>query len=167
MNYDCRPVRQNYGAQLLCVALFACAGVSFVLGGVMEHAILYQVLGLCFVLPAIQLIARYMASRYLYRLHVQEDGTAQLEIFVWRGGARMQMAFCVGMAQITAITPLGKKNARPPKGCRRHNFAQDLRPQRATVLSLSVQEGACEVLLCPDEGLLRLLHEYTASPSQN
>lgn len=167
MNYDCRPVRQNYGAQLLCVTLFACAGVSFALGGMMDHAILYQVLGLCFVMPAIQLIARYMVSRYLYRLHVQEDGTAQLEIFVWRGGAKMQLVFCADTAQITAITPLTGDNARPPKGCRRHNFAQDLRPQKATVLSVCEGACVCEVLFCPDEGLVRLLRERISATQRS
>ncbi len=166
MNYDCRPARQNYGAHLVTLALLSCAGASFALAGLMGYAVLFQVLGLVFVLPAVQLIARYMASRYLYRLQVYEDGQAELAIYVWRGGAKMQLVCCVGMSEITAIAPLAKQNARPPKGKRRYNYAQDLRPREATVLSLSNRDGECEVLFCPDEGLLRLLLERTAPKNE-
>lgn len=162
MNYDCRPARQNYGAHLVTLTLFACACVSFVLSGLMGTvAILWQVLGLLFLLPAIQLIARYMAARYLYRFRTLEDGNAELEIYVYRGGAKMQLVCCVGMNEITAIAPLAKENACAPKGRKRYNYAQDLRPREALVLSLSNRDGECEVLLCPDEGLERLLRERT------
>ena len=167
MNYDCRPARQNYGAHLITVTLFACASVSFVLSGVMgTFAILWQVLGLIFILPAIQLIARYMASRYLYRFRSFEDGQAELEIFAYRGGERMQLVCCIGMDEITAIAPLTRENARAKKGCKRYNYAQDLRPREATVLSISNRDGACEVLFCPDAALLRLLAELVAPKSE-
>lgn len=166
MNYDCRPVRGNYGAHLVVVALFACSGVSFGLSGTVAYPVLLQILGLCFILPAVQLIARYLASRYLYRLHVYEDGKAALEIFVYRGGAKMQLVCCVGMEEITALAPLSKQNARAPKGCKRYNYAQDLRPREATVLSVSNRDGTCEVLFCPDEGLLHLLAQRTAQKTE-
>ena len=161
MNYDCRPVRQNYGAHLLVLALFALAGVSFGLSGTVAYPVLLQLLGLVFLLPAIQLIARYLASRYLYRLRTYEDGQAELEIFVWRGGAKMQLVCCVGMDEIIAMAPLSKENARAPKGCKRYNYAQDICPKNALVLSLSNRDGECEVLLCPDEGLSHLLTQHT------
>ena len=162
MNYDCRPVRQNYGAHLVVLALFCFAGVSFALSGTVGYPIVLQILGLCFILPAVQLIARYLATRYLYRLHVYEDGTADLEIFVYRGGAKMQLVCCVGMEEITAISPLTKGNARAAKGCKRYNYAQDLRPREALVLSVSNRNGACEVLFCPDKGLTEQLRARTA-----
>ena len=166
MNYDCRPVRQNYGAHLVTLALFLCAGVSFALSGFFPLAIAWQILGLVFLLPAIQLIARYMASRYLYRLHAYEDGTADLEIYVWRGGAKMQLVCCVGMEEITAITPLGKDNARAPAGCKRYNYAQDLRPREATVLSVTNRDGECEVLFCPDARLCELLAQHVQTSTE-
>ena len=162
MNYDCRPTRQNYGAHLVVLALFACAGVSFALSGTMTYPALLQTLGLVFILPAVQLITRYLASRYLYRLRVGEDGGAVLEIFVYRGGAKMQLVCCVGMEEITAISPLTTANARAPRGCKRYNYAQDLRPREATVLSLENADGKCEVLFCPDAGLSRLIAERAA-----
>ena len=117
MNYDCRPARQNYGAHLVVLTLFALSGVSFGLSATVSYPVLLQVLGLIFILPAIQLIARYLATRYLYRLRTYEDGKADLEIFVYRGGAKMQLVCCVGLEEITAIAPLGKENARAAKGC--------------------------------------------------
>ena len=159
MNYDCRPVRQNYGAHLLTLTLLALAGVSFALSGFAAYPVLPQILGLIFVLPAVQLVARYLASRYLYRFRTYEDGQAELEIFVYRGGARMQLVCCIGMDEITAISPLTRENARAPKGCKRYNYAQDLRPREALVLRVSNRDGECEVLFCPDEGLSRLLSQ--------
>ncbi len=166
MNYDCRPVRQNYGAHLIVLALFASSGVSFALSCLMPYAMLWQILGLVFLLPAIQLIARYLASRYLYRFRTYEDGQAELEIYVYRGGAKMQLVCCVGMDEITAVAPLTGKNARAAKGCKRYNYAQDLRPRRATVLSVSNADGECEMLFCPDEGLCRLLCERAAPKTE-
>ena len=162
MNYDCRPVRQNYGAHLIVLALFACAGVSFALSGSFAYPVFLQILGLIFVLPAIQLITRYLATRYLYRFRVYEDGKAELEIFAYRGGAKMQLVCCVGMEEITAIWPLCKENARAKKGHKRYNYAQDLRPRAALVISLRNRDGECEVLFCPDRGMEQLLLEHTA-----
>ena len=167
MNYDCRPTRQNYGAHLVVLTLFALAGVSFALSGRLAYPAILQALGLVFILPAVQLITRYLASRYLYRLHVDESGQAVLEIFVYRGGAKMQLVCCVGMEEITAISPLTKANARAPRGCKRYNYAQDLRPRMATVLSVRNADGECEVLLCPDEGLSRLLSERVGNIREN
>lgn len=162
MNYDCRPARQNYGAHLVVLTLFALSGVSFGLSATVSYPVLLQVLGLIFILPAIQLIARYLATRYLYRLRTYEDGKADLEIFVYRGGAKMQLVCCVGMEEITAIAPLTKENARAPKGRKRYNYAQDLRPRAALVLSVCNRDGACEVLFCPDKGMEKLLREHAA-----
>ena len=160
MNYDYRPARQNYGAHLIVLALFAACGVSFWLSCIMPYAVLWQVLGLVFLLPAIQLIARYLASRYLYRFRTYEDGQTELEIYVYRGGAKMQLVCCIGMNEITAIAPLTKENARAAKGCKRYNYAQDLYPREAAVLSISNADGTCEVLFCPDRELYRLLAQY-------
>lgn len=166
MNYDCRPARQNYGAHLIALALFAAFAASLLISSLMPYAVLWQTLGLVCLLPAIQLVARYLASRYLYRFRVCEDGSAQLEIYVYRGGARMQLVCCVGAEEITAMQALKKENAKAPKGCKRYNYAQDLRPREATVLSVSNADGACEVLFCPDAGLYRLLAEHVAGKAE-
>ena len=164
MNYDCRPIRQNYTAHAIVVLLFVFSGVSFALSGFMPPSgVLWQMLGLVLLLPAIQLIARYMASRYLYRLHVYEDGRADLEIFLYRGGDKMQMVCCVSLADITAAAPLCANNARAPKGVKRQDYAPDLHPLRALVLSVSHAESVYEVLFCPDEYLTRVINDAIAA----
>lgn len=156
MNYDYRPIRQNYKAHALVVLLFLLSGVAFGSSGLWpEQRIQWQLMGLLPLLPAIRLIARYMASRYLYRLHVREDGCTDLEIFVYRGGERMLMVFRVGLGEILDAAPLSPRNARAPKGVKRHNYAQDLYPQRGLVLRVPLGEGSCEVLFCPDTHIIR------------
>ncbi len=167
MNYDYRPIRQNYTAHALTVMLFLLSGASFGLSGFLPpHHIVWQVLGLVLLLPAVQLIARYMASRYLYRLHTYEDGRADLEIFLYRGGDKMQMVCCVGLDEITAAAPLSRENARAARGIKRYDYAQDLRPRKATVLSLSNADGVCEVLFCPDEYIARTIADTVNARSQ-
>ncbi len=158
MNYDFEPTRQNYLVHSVVLLLFLFSGASFgVSGFVPVAAVVWQILGLVLLLPAIQLIARYMASRYLYRLHTYEDGNVDLEIFLYRGGSKMQMVCCVGLDEITAAQPLSKENACAAKGIRRYGYARDLRPSKATVLSISNADGVCEILFCPDEYMLRAI----------
>ena len=164
MNYDYRPNRQNYTAHSLVMLLFLFSGISFGLSGFFPTvSVPCQVLGMLLLLPAIQLIARYMATRYLYRLHTYEDGRTDLEIFSYRGGDKMQLACCVGLCEITAALPLGKENQRAKKGVKRYSYAQDLCPQKALVLSVSNADGACEVLFCPDEYIARVIAETIAA----
>ncbi len=164
MNYDYRPNRQNYTAHSLVMLLFLFSGISFGLSGFFPTvSVPCQILGLGLLLPAIQLIARYMAASYLYRLHTYEDGRTDLEIFSYRGGDKMQMVCCVGLSEITASVPLAKENARAPKGVKRYAYAQDLCPQRALVLSISNADGECEVLFCPDEYITRVIGDMLAA----
>lgn len=169
MNYDYRPTRQNYLAHSTVLLLFLFSGVFFGISGFMPGgSVMWQILGLALLLPAIQLIARYMASRYLYRLHTYEDGHVDLEIFLYRGGDRMQMVCCVELGEIVAAQPLTKENARAAKGVKRYGYAQDLRPSAATVLTLSNADGTCEILFCPDEYMHRVLTEAaTAQKTEN
>lgn len=164
MNYDYRPIRQNYTAHALVVLLFLFSGASFMCAAFFPLlGIAWQVLGLALLLPAIQLIARYMASRYLYRLHSYEDGSVDLEIFLYRGGDKMQLVSCVGLDEITAAVPLSASNAHVKKGIKRYNYAQDLRPVKALVLSISNADGDCEVLFCPDEHMIRAMETALAA----
>lgn len=160
MNYDYRPQRQNYTAHAIVVLLFLLSGLCFGFAGFFPlPGFLWQALGLAVLLPAIQLIARYMASRYLYRLHTYEDGHTDLEIFLYRGGDKMQLVCRTDLAQITAVAFLGAENAAPPKRLKRYHYVQDLRPAQATVISISNEDGECEILFCPDEYMHRVLQE--------
>ena len=164
MNYDYQPVRQNYLAHSAVLLLFLFSGAAFGISGfVPVGAVLWQILGLVLLLPAIQLIARYMASRYLYRLHTYEDGRADLEIFLYRGGSKMQMVCCVGLDEIVAAQPLTKENARAAKGVKRYDYAQDLHPAQACVLSILNADGVCEILFCPDEYMHRVIADAVST----
>ena len=164
MNYDYRPNRQNYTAHSLCVLLFVFSGGCFALSGLFPAVgVACQILGLLLLLPAIQLIARYMAVSYLYRLHTYEDGRTDLEIFSYRGGDKMQLVCCVGLSEITASAPLSRENLRAKKGVKRYSYAQDLSPQRALVLSISNADGECEVLFCPDEYITKAIENAPAA----
>ena len=75
----------------------------------------------------------------------------------------MQLVARIGLDEITAVTPLCAANRRAPKGMRRYNYAPDIRPSHATVLSLTNGDGDCELLLCPDETLLNALNSAVKS----
>jgi hypothetical protein len=156
--YDFHPPRQNAVARLLAVALVALAAASFVVSSfVPKLAVIPQAVGLILLVPAIQIITRYVVSRYLYRICPYEDGNTDLDIYLYRGGARMQLVCRVGLEEITAAKPLTEENKKPPHGLRRYNYCPDIRPQNALVLSITNRDGDCEILLCPDEKMAALL----------
>ena len=158
MTYDYRPLRKGYTAHIVVLWLFLLSGACFVCSGfVPRFPALLQCLGVFLLLPAIQLIARYLAVSYLYRLTTLEDGTTDLEIFSYRGGDRMQLVCRVGLYEITASAPLSKENRRAPRGLHRYGYSPDLCPPSALVLSVTNADGDCEILLCPDEKMTEIL----------
>ena len=158
MHYEYRPVRQNYNAHFAVVGCLLLSVACFVASALLPSlAVIPQALGVAILIPAIQLVAKYLVVQYLYRVTVREDGRVDLEIFLYRGGAKMQLVCCVGLEEITAATALTKQNRRAPAGCRRYQYCMDLGPERALVLSITNTDGDCEVLLAPDERMCELL----------
>jgi hypothetical protein len=163
MMYDCRPIRQNYYAHIAVLFFFLSSGALFASSGFVAYgAVTMRCVALALLLPAIQLIAKYMSARYLYRIREYESGEVDLEIYVYRGGDKMQLVSCVKAEEIEKIAPLGMENRKAPKGQKRYGYTPDLSPAKATVLSVTNEEGACEILFCPDAGMLSLLHEIVA-----
>ena len=166
MIYECRPERQNHNAHLLTLLFFLLAAASFAASYFMpRYPAIPQAVGLVLLVPAIQLVARYMAVRYLYRLRALDDGTVDLEIYTYRGGTQMQLVCRVGLWEITAAAPLGKENKKPPKGLHRYRYAPDLAPAKALVLSITNGDGDCEVLLSPDEKMTEIIVSGIGSPA--
>ena len=162
--YEYRPPRQNVIARVLALGLFLLTVICFILSAQLpQWAILFQSSGLLLLLPVIQIVTRYLVLRHLYRLVPYESGEVDLEVYTWRGGDRMQLVARIGLDEITAVTPLCAANRRAPKGMRRYNYAPDIRPSHATVLSLTNGDGDCELLLCPDETLLNALNSAVKS----
>ena len=162
--YEYRPPRQNVIARVLALGLFLLTVICFILSAQLSQwAILFQSSGLLLLLPVIQIVTRYLVLRHLYRLVPYESGEVDLEVYTWRGGDRMQLVARIGLDEITAVTPLCAANRRAPKGMRRYNYAPDIRPSHATVLSLTNGDGDCELLLCPDETLLNALKSAVKS----
>ena len=160
--YDYQPPRQNAIARLLTVLLFALSAACFVLSSFLPTlAVIPQAIGLALLVPAIQIVTRYVVTRYLYRICPYEDGNTDLDIYAYRGGARMQLVCRVGLEEITAAKPLSGENAKPPHGTRRYNYCPDIRPQNALVLSITNRDGDCEIVFCPDERMAALLERPT------
>jgi hypothetical protein len=156
--YDYQPPRQNAIARLLTVTLFALAAACFVLSSfVPKLAVIPQAVGLILLVPAIQIVTRYVVTRYLYRICPYEDGNTDLDIYAYRGGARMQLVCRIGLEEITAAKPLSEENKKPPQNLRRYNYCPDIRPQNALVLSITNRDGDCEIVFCPDEKMAALL----------
>ena len=156
--YDYQPHRQNAIAALLALALLALAAVSFVVAALVPaFATIPQAVGLLLLVPMIQIVTRYLVTRYLYRIRPYEDGNVDLEVYAYRGGARMQLICRVGLEEITATAPLTAANRKPPEGIRRYNYARDIRPKEALVLSITNEDGDCQILLCPDARLTEIL----------
>ena len=138
--------------------LFLAAAGCFIASSFLpEFPFVLQCVGLLLLVPAIQLIARYCATRYLYRIATYEDGNVDLDVYAYRGGDKMQLVCRVGLEEITAVAALTKENRRPPRGMRRYGYSPDLFPREALVLSITNADGDCEVLLCPDEHIANIL----------
>ena len=166
MIYDCHPKKQNHKVHLILACLVLLSGVSFGISGITAlHPVILQVVGLVLLIPAIQLFTRFMVGHYLYRLRRYEDGNVDLEVYLYRGGKRMQLVCRVGLEEITAVTPLCKENKTPKNGLKRYSYVPDLLPDAGTVLSISNGDGECEVLIHPDETLLQLLMQGCATPT--
>lgn len=161
MSYEYRPIRQNYHAHLAVIAFLLLSVASFVGSAfVPKLPTLLQAVGVAALIPAIQLVARYLVVQYLYRVRVLDDGSIDLEIFLYRGGRQMQLVCCVGMDEIKGGAPLTAGNRRAPKGLKRYSYCMDLAPQRALVLSISNVDGECEVMLAPDAQMSELLTKH-------
>lgn len=163
--YDYFPQRRNRIALYLVLVFLLIATASFTVAAFFPVIrIPFQALGLVAIVPLLQIAARYLFTRYLYRLCPYEDGNTDIEVYAYRGGARMQLVCRVGLEEITATAPLTEANRKPPKQLRRYNYAPDIRPTEALVLSITNQDGDCEVLLCPDEHLTRILTTPHVAP---
>ncbi len=159
MSYEYRPWRQNYYVHLLLLGLLSLSAAGFVCSALIpaKFAVIPQAVSVALLLPFIQLVARYLVPQYLYRVRVPEDGGLDLEIFCYRGGHKMQLVCRIALCEITAATPIGPENRRPPKGLKRYAYCMDIFPQKALVLSVKNADGECEVLLTPDEKMSALL----------
>ena len=156
--YDYKPRRTNAKAKVAVLLCLCAAVIAFVGGGLApKYPSVLQCIGLCLLVPVIQITARYLVLQYLYRLRQREDGDADLEIYTYRGGSRMQLVCRVGLSEITATASLTVGNKQAPKGVRRYNYHPDLAPARGLVLSVTNGDGDCEILLAPDEYLTKIL----------
>ena len=160
--YEYKPPRENNFARAWALGLSVCGILLFIASSMTpQFAMLPQTVGLLLFIPVIQIVGRYVVNRYLYRLREREDGVTDLEIFVYRGGTRMQLVCRVGADEITAIAPLGEDNKKPPHDLHRYAYNQDMAPRRATVLTVENEDGKCEVLFCPDDTMLNMLEAAT------
>lgn len=163
--YDHRPSRQNATARIVVLALFAAVAISlFGSTLVSKYPAILQAIGIALLIPIIQLSTRYIFTSYLYRLRPYDDGSTDLEIYSYRGGARMQLVCRVNLAEITAATPLTATNKKPPHGLRRYNYCMDIGPRDALVLSVTNGDGDCEILLVPDGTLADALTAAANAP---
>ena len=156
--YDYKPTRTNAKAKTAVILCLAAAVIAFVGSGLVpKYPSILQCVGLCLLVPVIQLTARYLILQHLYRLREREDGSVDLEIFTYRGGSRMQLVCRVGLSEITKAASLTTENSSAPKGIRRYNYHPDLKPESGLVLSITNGDGDCEILLSPDEYLTQIL----------
>ena len=154
MMYEYKPLRGNHKARtasalLLLASMIAFAGSALV----PEYPFVLQTVGLCLLIPLIQIVARFLVVQYLYRLREREDGSVDFEVFTYRGGARMQLVCRVSLTEIRAAAPLGEGNRKAPEGIRRYTYHPDLRPDTGLVLGIANYDGECELLLAPDQYL--------------
>ena len=165
--YDYFPQRKNKIALFVVLALTLLAAATFAASAFLQPPArtILQAIGLLCIIPMLQIGARYLMTRYLYRLCTYEDGNVDIEVYAYRGGAKMQLVCRVGLEEITAADPLTEANRKPPRGMHRYNYAPDIRPESGLVLSVTNGDGSCEVLLCPDEYLAGVLSTPYTPPT--
>ena len=104
--YDYKPTRTNANAKIAVTILLAAAVIAFVGSGLVpKYPSILQCIGLCLLIPVIQITTRYLILQYLYRLRTQDDGSVDLDVYTYRGGSRMQLVCRVGLSEITAAVP--------------------------------------------------------------
>ena len=158
--YDYKPTRTNQNARVAVFICLAAAVIAFASSGMVpKYPSILQCIGLCLLVPVIQITARYLILQYLYRLREHEDGSVDLEIYTYRGGSRMQLVCRVGLSEITAAASLTAENRAAPHGIKRYNYHPDLRPATGLVLSVTNGDGECEIFLSPDEYLTEILNK--------
>ncbi|MBE6580394.1 MAG: hypothetical protein E7650_02130 [Ruminococcaceae bacterium] len=156
--YELRPTRTSSRAKLLAAALLLLAVASFAASSLVpQYPALLQCLGLVLLIPLIQITARYLVLQYLYRVRPRDDGGVDLEVFTYRGGARMQLVCRVGLKEIVAVSLLDGENAKPPHGTRRYNYHPDMAPRKGLLLFVENGDGKCEILLAYDQALQQML----------
>ena len=166
MRYECRPQRGNYNAHLVTLLLFLLSSTCFIASGyVPKFPVILQSAAVLLLIPAIQLIGKYLVPQYLYRVEPMEDGSVDFTVFSYRGGTKMQLVCRVALFEITAVSPLTKENRRAPSRMNRFNYCMDLSPARAILLSVTNADGDCQILLSFDETLEKILSGAVASPS--
>lgn len=161
MIYEFRPARQNAKARLIALVLFLLVCTCVVSSAFLPYPTILQAVGVILLVPVIQLVARYVVAQYLYRLRELEDGSVDLEVYLYRGGDKMQLVCRVSLLEIVSVAPYTKENVRAPKGIKRYNYCMDIAPAKALVLSVSNADGACEVLLSPDAYMEDILNRAT------
>lgn len=165
--YEHKPKRTNYTAKLAVAFCFAAAAIAFVGASLVpRYPSILQCIGLCLLVPVIQITARYLVLQYLYRVRECEDGSVDFEIFAYRGGSRMQLVCRVGLSEIVSAAPLSGANKKAPHGIRRYNYHPDMGPREGLVLSITNGDGDCEILLSPDKGLSDILTRAAKRPVQ-
>lgn len=157
--YDYRVPRQNVKAKLLALLFLMLTVGAFVGSAFTPYPSILQCVGLACLFPMIQIVARYMAVQYLYRLRPYEDGNVDFEVYAYRGGSRMQLVCRVGLEEVVAVTPLSAENKKPPKGVKRYGYQMDIAPEGAVVVSITNGDGDCELLLVPDAYIEEALRE--------
>ncbi len=165
--YQCRPTHQNALAKIVAVLLFATSMALLFCSSLPPSSVvvtLMQCVGLALLIPAVQILTRYVVLQYLYRLQSYEDGNTDLEIYTYRGGSKMQLVCRIGVEEITAMAPLSAENKKPTGRMKRYRYLPDLSPAVATVLSITNADGDCELIFCPDERMLAMLRDMTKKP---
>lgn len=162
MDYECKPKRRNHKAHGAVLALVLTAvGCLIAAGFIPTYGVLVQTLAILLFVPAIYIAGKYLIMQYLYRLHTLEDGSVDLDVYLYRSGTKMQLVGRMGMGEITNVSPLTKENRRPANGLKRYSYCMDMSPDKAIVLSISNEDGECEVLLSYDETLEQMLRHAT------
>lgn len=158
MDYEYKPQRQNYKAHGIVLALVLLAiGCLIVAGFMPAYGVLVQSLAIILFVPAIYVTGKYLVTRYLYRVRTLEDGSVDLDVYAYRGGTKMQLVGRVGLWEITRVEKLNDNNRRPVKGMERYSYSADIAPDDAMIVSITNEDGDCELLLAYDETLYRML----------
>ena len=158
MDYEYKPKRQNYKANGVVFALVLLAIACLIVAGfVPTYGVLVQSLAIILFVPAIYMTGKYLITRYLYRVRTLEDGSVDLDVYAYRGGSKMQLVGRVGLNEITHVARRDKENRRPAKGMERYSYCADILPEDVMVVSITNEDGDCEIVLAYDDTLYRLL----------
>ncbi len=169
--YSFIPEQKNKYAQFLCLLGFAVGLGFFYASNLFKPPVVYQTVGVCFLVLAIFAATRYLVKQYAYS--TTDKGLQGYDFAINEINGKKSTVVCrISIDEIIEFCPAereaGKKLRKDKPLC--FNYCPEMFPVGAYYIKASLPEGVALIKFCPDEkmvGILNALLGQTCSGAKN